>query len=71
MHVNVDHIAKGTHWEYLAAAASEPASVSTWIRIEDSDRDGRPLWYIPEAENPRILPLHLSVGKLVGVWRKI
>ncbi len=76
VHVNVDHIAEGTlfpfgghlctHWEYLAAAASEPASVSTWIRIEDPDRDGRPLWYIPEAENPLILPLHLSVGEACG-----
>ena len=47
--MNVEHIAKGTlfpfgghlctHWEYLAAAASDPASVSTWVRVEDSDRD--------------------------------
>ena len=45
VHVNVEHIAKGTlfpfgghlctHWGYLAAAASEPASVSTWVRVED------------------------------------
>ena len=53
VHVNVDYIAEGTlfpfgghlctHWEYLAAAAADPASVSTWIRIENPDRDGRPL----------------------------
>ena len=44
----------------------EPASVSTWVRIEDPDRDGRPLWYILEAENPLILPLHLSVVEAYG-----
>ena len=73
VHVNVEHIAKGTlfpfgghlctHWEYLAAA---PASVSTWVRVEDGDRDGFPMWFIPEAENPLIFPLHLSVGEAWG-----
>ena len=37
-----------THWQYLAEKAADPASVSTWIRVEDADRDGRPLWFIPE-----------------------
>ena len=56
VHVNVDHIAKGTlfpfggqlctHWEYLAATSAEPASVSARIRIEDFDLDGCPLWYV-------------------------
>ena len=54
--MNVDHISKGTlfpfggnlctHWEYLAATSAEPASVSARIRIEDSDLDGYPLWYV-------------------------
>ena len=76
VYVNVDHIAEGTlfpfggqlctHWEYLAAVASEPESVSTWVRVEDPDWDGRPLWYSPEAKNPLILPLHLSVGEACG-----
>ena len=56
-----------THLEYLAARALKPASVSTWVRVkEDPDRDGRPLWFRPEPENPLILPLHLSVGKALG-----
>ena len=74
VNVNVDRIAEGTlfpyggglctHWEFLAAAAAEPKSVATWVPVEDPDRDGRPLWFIPAAENPLILPLHLSVGHL-------
>ncbi len=55
-----------THWEYLAARALKPASVATWVRVEDPDRDGRPLWFIPEPENPLIRPLHLSVGEASG-----
>ena len=61
VHVNVEHITKGTlfpfdghlctHWEYLAAAASDPASVFTWVRVEDGDRDGFPIWFIPDAGN--------------------
>ena len=77
VHVNVDHIAKGTpfpfgghlctHWEYLAATLADPASVSTRIRIEDSsDLDGCPLWYIPESRNPLIFSLHLSAGEACG-----
>ena len=76
VHVNVDHIAKGTlfpfgghlctHWEYLAATSAEPASVSTWIRIEDSDRDGCPLWYILESQNLLIFPLQGSVWEEGG-----
>ena len=76
VYVNVDRIAKGTlfpfggglctHWEFLAAAAAEPKSVATWIPVEDPDRDGRPLWFIPAAENPLIFPLHLSVGEACG-----
>ena len=76
VYVNVDQIAEGkliplgggfcTHWEFLAAAAAEPNSVATWIPVEDPDRDGRPLWFIPAAENPLILPLHLSVGEACG-----
>jgi len=74
VHVNVKHIAKGTlfpfgghlctHWEYLAAAASDPALVLTWVRVEDSDQDCG--LFIPEAENPPIFPLHLSVGEAWG-----
>ena len=78
VYVNVGHISEGTlfpfgghlstHWEYLAARALEPASVATWIRVEDPDpdRDGRPLWFIPEPENRLIRPLHLSVGEACG-----
>ena len=55
-----------THWEYLAARALKPSSVSAWIPVEDPDRDGRPLWFSPEPENPRILPLNLSVGEASG-----
>ena len=61
VHVNVEHITKGTlfpfdghlctHWEYLAAAASDSASVFTWVRVEDGDRDGFPIWFIPDAGN--------------------
>ena len=40
--------------------------MATWIRLEDPDRDGRPLWFIPEPENRLILPLHLSVGEACG-----
>ena len=43
VHVNVDHIAKGTLFPFGGCISAEPASVSTWIRIEDSDRDGCPL----------------------------
>ena len=73
VYVNVEHIAKGTlfpfgghlctHWEYLAAA---PASVSTWVRVEDSDRDGFPMWFIPEAEKPAYIPSALVCGGSVG-----
>ena len=73
VHVNVDHIAKGTlfpfgghfctHWEYLAAASAEPASVSTRCQ---PDLDGCPLWYLLESRNPLISPLHLSVGEACG-----
>ena len=76
VYVNVDHIDEGTlfpfggqlctHWEYLAAIAADLASVASWIRLEDPDRDGRPLWFIPEPEDPLILPLHLSVGEACG-----
>ena len=74
--MNVDHIDEGTlfpfggqlstHWEYLAALALKPASVATWVRVEDPDRDGRPLWFIPQPKNPLTLPLHLSVGEAWG-----
>jgi hypothetical protein len=55
-----------THWEYLIARASNPASVAAWIPVEDHDRDGRPLWFNPAPENPLIQPLHLSVGEATG-----
>ena len=43
-----------THWEYLVARASNPASVAAWIPVEDHDRDGRPLWFNPAPKNPLI-----------------
>ena len=80
VYVNVDHIAEGTlfpyggglctDWEYIAAVAAEAESVATWVRVEDPDRDGRPLWFNPAAENPLILPLHLSVGEACGSLAK-
>ena len=77
IHVNVDHIAEGTllpfgghlctHWEYLAANEADPSSVSTWVRVEDHDRDdGRPLWYILESLDPVVFPLHSYVGEVCG-----
>jgi len=51
-----------THWEYLAKKAADPASVPTWSRVEDADRDGRPMWFIPEYKEPLLFPLHLFVG---------
>ncbi len=55
-----------THWEYLVARALKPSSVAAWIPVEDHDRDGCPLWFNPAPENPRIRPLHLSVGEASG-----
>ena len=52
-----------THWEYLVEKAADPASVSTWIRVEDADRDGRPLWFIPKFQEPFVFPLHSYVGE--------
>ena len=39
-----------THWEYLTQKAVNSMAVSTWIPVEDADRDGRPLWFIPESK---------------------
>jgi hypothetical protein len=47
-----------THWEHLARKAIQPTAVSTWIPVEDPDLDGRPLWYIPESRDPRVVSLH-------------
>ena len=47
-----------THWEYLARKAIQSTAVSTWIPVEDPDLDGRPLWYIPESRDPRVVSLH-------------
>ena len=55
-----------THWEYLVARALKTSSVAAWIPVEDHDRDGCPLWFNPAPENPRIRPLHLSVGEASG-----
>ena len=75
VHVNVNHIAEGTlfpfgghlstQWEYLVATALDPASVSTWIRIEDPGRCGL-------FRKPRIRLSSLCTyrwGKLVGKRR--
>jgi hypothetical protein len=52
-----------THWEYLTSKAANPALVvSEWIRVEDADRDGRALWFIPDSLD-LIFPLHACVGK--------
>ena len=37
-----------THWEYLTQKAVDSTAVPTWIPVEDADRDGRPMWFIPE-----------------------
>ena len=52
-----------THWEYLTKKAADPASVSTWIPVEDADRDGRPMWFVPESKEPLLFPLHSFVVK--------
>jgi hypothetical protein len=54
-----------THWEYLTRKAVQSTAVSTLIPVEDPDRDGRPLWYIPESKEPLVLPLHSRVGAAV------
>ena len=51
-----------THWEYLTRKAVQS---TTWIPVEDPDRDGRPLWYIPESKEPLVLPLHSRVDAAV------
>ena len=68
VHVNVDHIAKGTLFPFgghlcRAATSAEPASVSTQCQ---PDLDGCPLRYIPESRNLLIFPLHLFVGEACG-----
>ena len=72
VYVNASLISRGTllpfggefvtHWEYLTRKVVESTAVSTWIPVEDPDRDGRPLWYIPESKEPLVSPLHLLVG---------
>ena len=52
-----------THWEYLTKKAADPVSVSTWIPVEEADRDGRPMWFVPESKEPLLFPLHSFVGK--------
>ena len=54
-----------THWEYLARKAVQATAVSTWIPLEDADLDGRPLWYIPESQDPLVVSLHTRVGAAV------
>ena len=54
-----------THWEYLARKAVQASAVSTWIPLEDADLDGRPLWFIPETQNPLVVSLHTRVGTAV------
>ena len=51
-----------THWEYLTQKAVNSMAVSTWIPVEDADRDGRSLWFVPESTEPLLPPLHLFVG---------
>ena len=43
--------------------AADSASVWTWIRVEVVDRDGRPMWFIPESKEPVLFPLHSFVGE--------
>ncbi len=53
-----------THWEYLARKSIQAMAVATWIPVEDPDR--RPLWYIPESSDPRVVSLHTRVGAAGG-----
>ena len=75
IYVNVAVIPKGTlfpigghfrtHWEYLAEKRPDLASVSSWFPIEDFDRDGLALWYVPDSLHPLVFPLHVSVGEAI------
>ena len=47
----------------MTKKAADSASVWTWIREEDADRDGRPTWFIPESKEPVLFTLHSFVGE--------
>ena len=51
-----------SHWKHLAARRVDPASVSTWLRIEDPNpnvlRKSKTLWFIPGRVNPLGAALH-------------
>ena len=60
-----------SHWEYLAMRRVDPASVSTWLRIEDphlkGPRKSHALWFIPSRANPLVAALHEFVVGETGV----
>ena len=51
-----------SHWKHLAARRVDPASVSTWLRIEDPSPNGprksKTLWFIPGRAIPLVAALH-------------
>ena len=61
-----------SHWEYLAIMRRvDPASVSTWLRIEDphlkGPRKSHALWFIPSRANPPVAALYEFVVGETGV----